>query len=104
MADTKSTDLSINLIHYLVALLQKHSKDLLSFYEDMPSVGSASKIAIQSITEGLKFITGDLAATTKAVELVDKSTKGDKFHKVIGISFSTSSVTDIVFLTYLRIY
>ncbi len=75
--DTKSTDLTQNLLHYLISLLQKHGRELFNFAENIPSIQLASKISLPSISENLKLLSADFATVSKAME--NLQTKSDSF-------------------------
>jgi len=79
LVDTKSTDLTQNLLHYLISLLQKHGREFLHFAEDIPSIAAASKIALPSISENLKILTSEYTNVSKALESVQAPGKGDNF-------------------------
>jgi formin 2 len=83
LVDTKSTDLTMNLMQYLVSLLQKNARELSYFYDDLPNVPAASKVTLPAIAESMKILTTDFTNVKKAVEaLVDN----DKFKKQMTVS------------------
>lgn len=77
--DTKSSDLSINLMHYLASVIQTNASELSNFYDEMPSIVSGSKITLTSLVENIKILSTDWSASAKAVEQIKSLDSSDKF-------------------------
>ncbi len=85
MADSKSTKLDSNLLHYLVSTIERQrefiARDLLEFFEDLPHVEAASRIALSSVLGELNNLQKDFDEIDAAVKEIEKTTKSDKFQK-----------------------
>ncbi|XP_051908014.1 disheveled-associated activator of morphogenesis 1-like isoform X2 [Hippocampus zosterae] len=98
IADTKSSvDKNVNLLHYLIAILEKKYPQVLEFDADLPSVPEAAKVNLTELEKdvgnlrnGLKSVESELAyQKTRAQEPGDKFVSAvSQFITVAGFGFS----------------
>jgi len=68
IADTKSTDNSMNLLQFIVTGLQKESAYLLTFYDDFPNVAAGARVNIGALAADVNTLQKDYTSTRQIVE------------------------------------
>ncbi|XP_061126223.1 disheveled-associated activator of morphogenesis 1b isoform X4 [Syngnathus typhle] len=102
IADTKSSiDKNINLLHYLITILEKKYPKVLKFHGDLPSVPEAAKVNMTELEKDVGNLRGGLKSVESELDYQKKRAQepGDKFVSVVSqfitvASFSFSDVED----------
>ncbi|XP_077367660.1 disheveled-associated activator of morphogenesis 1b isoform X1 [Festucalex cinctus] len=102
IADTKSSiDKNINLLHYLITILEKKYPKVLQFHADLPSVPEAAKVNMTELEKDIGNLRSGLKSVESELDYQKKRAQemGDKFVSVVSqfitvASFSFSDVED----------
>ncbi|XP_054617510.1 disheveled-associated activator of morphogenesis 1-like isoform X5 [Dunckerocampus dactyliophorus] len=102
IADTKSSiDKNINLLHYLITILEKKYPKVLKFQGDLQSVPEAAKVNMTELEKDIGNLRSGLKSVESELEYQKKRPQelGDKFVSVVSqfitvASFSFSDVED----------
>ncbi|XP_049614083.1 disheveled-associated activator of morphogenesis 1 isoform X2 [Syngnathus scovelli] len=102
IADTKSSiDKNINLLHYLITILEKKYPKVLKFHGDLPSVPEAAKVNMTELEKDVGNLRSGLKSVESELDYQKKRAQepGDKFVSVVSqfitvASFSFSDVED----------
>lgn len=77
--DTRSTDLSLNLLQWCADLLQRKDSDLLNFMEELPNVEPARKINLPNLRQELNNLTKDFSEINDIINHLKESEAKDNF-------------------------
>ncbi|XP_077443156.1 disheveled-associated activator of morphogenesis 1b isoform X1 [Stigmatopora argus] len=102
IADTKSSiDKNINLLHYLITILEKKYPKVLQFQGELPSVPEAAKVNMTELEKDVGNLRSGLKSVESELDYQKKRAQeaGDKFVSVVSqfitvASFSFSDVED----------
>ncbi len=86
----------MNLAQYLVDLLQKNDRDTFTFFEELPHISDAAKVALPQLTADLKILNTEFESVEKSIDEVKSTTKSDKFQKKMKVS--------LMFLLFLPLF
>uniref|UniRef100_A0AAG5CZK0 FH2 domain-containing protein n=1 Tax=Anopheles atroparvus TaxID=41427 RepID=A0AAG5CZK0_ANOAO len=96
LADTKSSAAKgTTLLHYLVQIVEKKFKDVLTLEEDLPHVKEASKVALAEMDKDIQMLRGGLTDVSREIEFhrsSGASLPGDRFLPVMREFHAQASV------------
>ncbi|XP_035891223.1 disheveled-associated activator of morphogenesis 1 isoform X1 [Anopheles stephensi] len=96
LADTKSSAAKgTTLLHYLVQIIEKKFKDILTLEEDLPHVKEASKVSLGEMDKDITMLRAGLAEVNREIEFhrsSGASQPGDRFLPVMREFHAQASV------------